>query len=201
MPELISSASILILWAVIGYLLGTIPFGLILAKVMHLGNLREIGSGSIGATNVLRTGNKKAAILTLAFDAIKGAIVVLIARHFASEDAAQIAGLAAILGHCFPVWLGFRGGKGVATYFGIMVALAWPVGLAACGVWLVVAYFSRISSLAALVTAGATPLIAIFLDYQPMFLLAIVLYALIYVRHRENLARLRIGTEPKIGEK
>jgi glycerol-3-phosphate acyltransferase PlsY len=147
-----TSTAVLLVWAIAGYLLGSIPFGMVVARFMGLGNLREIGSGNIGATNVLRTGNKKAAALTLLFDAGKGAVIVLLARKFATEDAAQIAGLAAILGHCFPVWLKFKGGKGVATYFGLMIALSPVVGLAAGAIWLVVAAISRYSSLAALGT-------------------------------------------------
>ncbi|MEN8896447.1 MAG: glycerol-3-phosphate acyltransferase, partial [Yoonia sp.] len=123
-PDIITPAGTLTIWAIAGYILGSIPFGMILARVMGLGNLRDIGSGNIGATNVLRTGNKTAAALTLLFDAGKGAAIVLLARAFAGEDAAQLAGLAAIIGHCFPVWLKFKGGKGVATYFGLMFALA-----------------------------------------------------------------------------
>ena len=154
MPELITPTICLILWALAGYVLGSIPFGMILARVMGLGNLRDIGSGNIGATNVLRTGNKTAAALTLLFDAGKGAAIVLIARAFAGEDAAQLAGLAAIIGHCFPVWLRFKGGKGVATYFGLMIALSPIVGLAAGAIWIVVAAIGRYSSAAALFAAG-----------------------------------------------
>ena len=132
MPLLETSIAGLVVWALIGYVLGSIPFGMVLARIMGLGNLREVGSGNIGATNVLRTGNKTAAFLTLVLDGAKGAVAVLLARAFAGEDAAQIAGLAAFLGHCFPVWLGFRGGKGVATFLGIILALAWPIGLACC---------------------------------------------------------------------
>ena len=157
MPAAEFAYGTVILWGVIGYLFGSIPSGMILARFMNLGNLREIGSGNIGATNVLRTGNKKAAALTLIFDAAKGAIVVLIARALASEDAAQFGALMAFLGHCFPVWLGFKGGKGVATYLGILWALSWPMGAAACLIWLVIAAISRYSSLAALFAAGWTP--------------------------------------------
>ncbi len=201
MPSIESSYLILGLLAVIGYLFGSVSGGMIIARLMNLGNLREIGSGNIGATNVLRTGNKKAAALTLIFDAAKGAIVVLIARAFAGEDAAQIGALAAFLGHCFPVWLGFKGGKGVATYIGILLALCWPMGLAACGIWLVVALVSRYSSLAALVAAGWTPVVMAFTGYGTSFILAIVLCLLMYVRHAENIKRLRAGTETKIGAK
>jgi glycerol-3-phosphate acyltransferase PlsY len=201
MPAIENSYMILGLWAVIGYLFGSISGGMIIARVMNLGNLRDIGSGNIGATNVLRTGNKKAAVLTLVFDAAKGAIVVLIARFFAGEDAAQIGALGAFLGHCFPVWLGFKGGKGVATYIGILLALAWPMGLAACGIWLVMALITRYSSLAALVAAGWTPVVMAFTDHGNSFILAVVLCLLMYLRHFENIKRLRAGTETKIGVK
>lgn len=199
MPTIENTAIVLTLWATIGYLLGAVPFGVILARAMGLGNLREIGSGNIGATNVLRTGNKKAAALTLLFDAGKGAIVVLLARAIAGEDAAQIAALAAFLGHCFPIWLGFRGGKGVATYIGIVLALAWPVGLAVCATWLAVALLLRYSSLAALMAAGMGPLWASLLGYGDFFFLGIIFAVLIYARHWANIARLRAGTETKIG--
>ena len=196
-----TSTAVLLVWAIAGYLLGSIPFGMVVARFMGLGNLREIGSGNIGATNVLRTGNKKAAALTLLFDAGKGAVIVLLARKFATEDAAQIAGLAAILGHCFPVWLKFKGGKGVATYFGLMIALSPVVGLAAGAIWLVVAAISRYSSLAALMAAGWAPIVVAFITDGQIFALASVLAVLIYVRHAANIGRLRRGAESKIGQK
>ena len=201
MPLIESSYAVLLLWAVIGYLFGSIPGGMIFARLMNLGNLRDIGSGNIGATNVLRTGNKKAAALTLIFDAAKGAIVVIAARALASEDAAQTGALMAFLGHCFPVWLGFKGGKGVATYFGILLAVNWQVGLIACAIWLIVAAVSRYSSLAALVTAGWIPLVIGFFTNGQMFFLSALLCALIYIRHWGNIQRLRKGTETKIGKK
>jgi len=201
MPDVESTTAVLVLWAVIGYLLGSIPSGVIIARMMNLGNLREIGSGNIGATNVLRTGNKKAAALTLVFDAAKGAVVVVIARLLASDDAAVIGALMAFVGHCFPVWLRFRGGKGVATYLGILWALAWPMGLAACLIWLVVAATTRYSSLAALVAAGWMPLVIGFTDNGDMFFASAILCLLIYVRHWENIKRLRAGTETRIGGK
>ena len=191
----------LALWGAIGYLLGSIPSGMILARLMNLGNLREVGSGNIGATNVLRTGNKKAAALTLLFDAGKGAIAVLLAQQLSSDQAVYAAGLMVFLGHCFPVWLRFRGGKGVATYFGIMWAAAWPAGLAASVVWLLIAAISRYSSLAALFAAGWTPIILVFVTDGNYFLLAAALGILVYVRHKSNIARLRAGTETKIGAK
>jgi glycerol-3-phosphate acyltransferase PlsY len=201
MPELITPLSGLLIWAIAGYILGSIPFGMIMARVMGLGNLSDIGSGNIGATNVLRTGNKTAAALTLLFDAGKGAAIVLIARAMAYEDAAQIAGLAAFIGHCFPAWLRFKGGKGVATYFGLMLALAPFIGLIAGAIWLMVAGLSRYSSLAALMAAGWTPVVASLMGYGWLFALSAVLAVLIYVRHKDNIGRLRAGTESKIGSK
>lgn len=201
MPLFESSALALTLWAAIGYLLGSIPFGMVLAKVMGLGNLREIGSGNIGATNVLRTGNKLAAALTLLLDAGKGAVAVLAARAAGGDDAAQVAGLAAMLGHCYPVWLRFAGGKGVATFLGIVIALAWPVGLGACLAWLVGALISRMSSMGALVSSFASIPLAWVLGYPQMVLLFALLAQLIFWRHRGNIARIKAGTEPKIGQK
>ncbi len=199
MPELVSSPAVLAFWALIGYLLGSIPFGLLLTRAMGLGNLRDIGSGNIGATNVLRTGNKAAAAGTLLLDGGKGIVAVLLARAFASEDAAQITALAAFLGHCFPVWLGFKGGKGVATFLGLLLILAWPVGLLACATWLATAAISRISSLSALVAASWSLLWSLLVGQGQIFVLTAILAALIFWRHRENLARIRAGTESKIG--
>ena len=195
------SAGVLALWAAIGYGLGSIPFGLILAKAMNLGDLRKIGSGNIGATNVLRTGNKLAAVLTLLLDGGKGAVAVLIAQAYANESAAQLTALAAFLGHCYPVWLGFKGGKGVATFLGILLALHWPLGLAACAIWLLMAVVMRYSSLSALTAAGLSPVLAAVLGHGEMVWLMVVLAVLIYWRHRANIARLRNGTETKIGQK
>jgi glycerol-3-phosphate acyltransferase PlsY len=201
MPILDSTALQLILWAVVGYGLGSVPFGMVVARAMGLGNLRQIGSGNIGATNVLRTGNKTAAALTLALDGAKGAVAVLLARAFGGEDAAQLAGLAAFLGHCYPVWLGFRGGKGVATFIGVWLALAWPVGLAICASWLAAAFLTRISSMAALLAASVSTAWALALGHGEAFLLGVILTLLIFWRHRANITRLRAGTEPKIGAK
>lgn len=201
MPELASSSSILLAWAVVGYLFGSVPFGLIVARAMNLGDLRQIGSGNIGATNVLRTGNKRAAALTLLLDGAKGAVAVLLARLLAFDDAAQIAALGAFIGHCFPIWLAFRGGKGVATFLGILLALAPVVGLAAIGTWLVIAAIFRYSSLAALAAAGFAPVWAVVLGHGQMFILGIALAALIYLRHWANIQRLRAGTETRIGQK
>ena len=201
MPPIESSLTVLILWAVLGYLLGSVPYGLLLARIMGLGNLRNIGSGNIGATNVLRTGNKTAAALTLLFDAGKGIVAVLLARAFAGEDAAQVAALAAMLGHCYPVWLGFRGGKGVATFLGIVLAWSWPVGIGCCLAWLVGAGASRMSSAGALAAAGASTFLMVFLGYGQGLLLGIALTLLIFWRHRANIARIKAGTEPRIGQK
>ncbi|MBM2321717.1 MULTISPECIES: glycerol-3-phosphate 1-O-acyltransferase PlsY [Marivita] len=201
MPTLETGLALYVLWAAIGYLLGSIPFGLLLTKALGLGNLREIGSGNIGATNVLRTGNKGAAAATLLLDGAKGAVAVLLAREFAGEAAAQIAALAAFLGHCFPIWLGFKGGKGVATFLGLMLALAWPVGLLACATWLATAVISRISSLSALVAASWSTLWCLLVGQGQVFFLTLILALLIIWRHRENLARLKAGTEPRIGGK
>lgn len=201
MPEITSTPAILLIVAALAYLLGSVPFGIVIARIMGLGDIRRIGSGNIGATNVLRTGNKLAAALTLIGDAGKGGAAVLMARAVVGEDAAQVAGLAAFLGHLFPVFLGFSGGKGVATFLGVLLALAWPVGLACCLTWLVMAAASRMSSLAAITAAASSTLWAVFLGHGGMFLLGVVLTLLVFWRHRENIARLRAGTEPKIGQK
>lgn len=201
MPPIETGLLALLSWAVFGYLLGSVPFGVLISRAMGLGNLRDIGSGNIGATNVLRTGSKPAAFATLVLDGAKGAVAALIARAMAGEDAAQAAGLMAFVGHCFPVWLGFKGGKGVATFLGLMLALSFPVGAACCATWLVAAAAKRISSLAALVAVASAPLWMLALGYPIGIVLAIVLGALIFWRHRENIARLRAGIEPKIGQK
>ena len=182
-----------------GYVIGSVPFGLILTRLFGAGDLRQIGSGNIGATNVLRTGNKGAAALTLLLDGAKGAAAVLLARAFAAPDAQQVAALAAFLGHCYPVWLGFRGGKGVATFIGVWLALAWPVGLAVCASWAAAAAVTRVSSMGALVGAALSTLWAVFLGYGENLVLGAVLTLLIFWRHRANIARLRAGTEPRIG--
>ncbi|MDF1803294.1 glycerol-3-phosphate 1-O-acyltransferase PlsY [Thalassovita sp.] len=201
MPDLTSAQTVLILWAVIGYLLGSVPFGMVIAKFMGLGNLRDIGSGNIGATNVLRTGSKPAAAATLLLDGGKGAAAVLLARSFATEDAAQLAGGMAFLGHCFPLWLKFKGGKGVATFLGLLLGLAWPVGLAACATWLVTALAVRISSFSALMAAATSTIWMIVFGYGNMITLGASLTLLIFWTHRANINRIRKGTEPKIGKK
>jgi glycerol-3-phosphate acyltransferase PlsY len=201
MPEFVSPPLALLLTAVLSYLLGSIPFGVVITRALGLGDLRQIGSGNIGATNVLRTGNKGAAAATLLLDAAKGGVAVLVARAMVGPDAAQIAGLAAFLGHLYPVWLGFRGGKGVATFLGTLLALAWPAGLAACATWLATAAVGRISSLAALVASALAPVWLWLLGYPQMVGLSILLAALVFIRHAANIARIRAGTEPRIGRK
>lgn len=183
------------------YGLGSVPFGLVMARLFKLGDLRSIGSGNIGATNVLRTGNKLAAFLTLCLDAGKGAIAVLIARALFDDTAAQIAGGAAFLGHCFPIFIGFKGGKGVATFLGTLLALAWPAGIAACATWALVAGIFRISSLSALVAALLSPVFVVIFGYPNTALVTVILAALIFNRHHANIKRLLAGTEPKIGQK
>jgi glycerol-3-phosphate acyltransferase PlsY len=183
-----------------GYLLGSIPFGLILGKLAGLGDVREIGSGNIGATNVLRAGSKKLAAVTLLLDAVKGTAAVLIAARFGGEAAAMAAGAGAFLGHLYPVWLGFRGGKGVATYIGVMLGLYWPAALAFCAIWLLVALVTRYSSLAALAAAAATPAILAALGHWPLGALALAFTVLLIVRHRSNIERLVRHEETRIGE-
>ncbi len=201
MPIIETSPVILALVAVLAYLLGSIPFGIVITRAMGLGDLRQIGSGNIGATNVLRTGNKAAALATLLLDAGKGGIAVALARLVAGEDAAQLAALAAFLGHLFPVWLGFKGGKGVATFLGTLLVLDWRVGLAACATWALTAAITRISSLSALVAAALSSFwLLAFRDGQMLFL-TVLLTLLIYWKHWPNLERIKAGTEPKIGKK
>ncbi len=201
MPEIAAPPLVLALIAALSYLLGSVPFGIVITRAMGLGDIRQIGSGNIGATNVLRTGNRLAAFLTLVLDAGKGAIAVLAARALAGEDAAQVAGGMAFLGHLWPVWLGFRGGKGVATFLGTLLALAWPLGLMACATWAAFAAVFRISSLSALVAAALTPLYAALTGRPELVLLTILLAVLIFVRHHENIRRILSGTEPRIGRK
>ncbi len=201
MPLIETSQSMLILVGLLSYLLGSVPFGLVVTRMMNLGNLREIGSGNIGTTNVLRTGSKKAAALTLLFDAGKGAVAVLIARALFAEDAAQLAGLCAFLGHLYPVWLKFRGGKGVATFLGLMLALNFVVGLLCCATWLFIAAGLRISSMAALVSVAAAPLWMVLRHDGQLLLLGLILTILVYIKHAPNIRRLKNGTEPKIGQK
>ncbi len=189
----------LLLAAVMGYLFGSIPFGLILTQAAGLGDIRKIGSGNIGATNVLRTGNRKVAAATLVLDALKAVVPILIARYFWGEDAARLAALGAFLGHCFPVWLGFKGGKGVAVMIGSLLALNWPVGLIFCAVWLLIAFVRKMSSLAALTAAATAPIFAYVLGSERLALVVLGLALLLFFQHRENIARLLKGTEPTIG--
>jgi glycerol-3-phosphate acyltransferase PlsY len=186
-----------------GYLLGSIPFGVLATRLGGVGDVRQVGSGSIGATNVLRTGRRDLALITLAGDAGKGAVAVLLATALASPAAGAVAGGAAFLGHLFPAWLGFRGGKGVATFFGILFATAWPVGLAAGATWIAVAAIFRYSSLAGLTAAALAPvyMVVAFGWRAPAFWLALAMAVLIFVRHRDNIGRLLRATEPRIGAK
>ena len=200
MPDFTSPVELLILVAVLAYLLGSVPFGILITRAMGLGDLRAIGSGNIGATNVLRTGNKRAAAATLILDAAKGAVAVLVARAALGEDAAQLAGLSSFLGHLFPVWLRFRGGKGVATFLGTLLALDWRVGLACCATWAIAAALTRISSLAALTAAALSSLWLMVFQQGQMIFLAAILTLLVYVRHWANLERIKKGTEPRIGQ-
>ena len=186
--------------ALLGYLLGSIPFGLVLTKLAGLGDIRSIGSGNIGATNVLRTGRKDLALATLLLDGGKGAVAVLIAR-LVSEDLTVIAGGAAILGHLFPVWLKFKGGKGVATTLGTLIAINWMVGIGACLVWLAMALVFRYSSLSALIAVASAPFLALWLDGTPLAILAALAAIAVWFRHHENIRRLLKGEEPKIGKK
>ncbi|AJE48998.1 glycerol-3-phosphate 1-O-acyltransferase PlsY [Celeribacter indicus] len=191
----------MLLTALLAYLLGSIPFGIVMARLFGLGDLRQIGSGNIGATNVLRTGNKFAAFLTLLGDSGKGAAAVLLARALVGEQAAGIAGLCAMLGHLYPLFLRFRGGKGVATFLGTLIALSWPAGLLACATWLLVAVVTRYSSLSALVAALLAPIYTAVFYHLHGALLVLVLTALIFFKHRDNILRLKAGTETKIGQK
>ena len=182
-----------------GYLIGSIPFGLLLTKAAGLGDIRQVGSGNIGATNVLRTGRKGLAAATLILDGLKGAVAVLLARHFLG-DQDLVVGTAAVLGHLFPVWLGFRGGKGVATGLGVLLAAAWPVGLACCALWLVAAKLLKMSSAAALAAFATAPLFALVLSSADHALMALLIAILVFWRHEANIRRLLAGTEPRIGK-
>ena len=184
----------------VGYLIGSIPFGVILTRLAGAGDLRTIGSGNIGATNVLRTGRKGLAALTLLGDAGKGAVAVLIASHW-GPDTVVFAALGAFLGHLFPVWLGFRGGKGVATYLGILIVISWPAALVFAAVWLAVAFALRYSSLAALLASLATVIFLVFFSRLQWAELFALLTTLSWAKHWKNIARLATGTESKIGGK
>ncbi len=183
----------------LGYLLGSIPFGLILTRLAGLGDVRKIGSGNIGATNVLRAGSKTLAALTLLLDAAKGTAAVLLAAHW-GETPALLAGLGAFLGHLFPVWLGFRGGKGVATFIGVLLGLYWPVGIAFCAIWLIVAFATRYSSLSALIASAASVALLMLAGQWPLAALFALLTVLLYIRHAANIGRLAKGEDARIGE-
>ncbi|GES46196.1 acyl-phosphate glycerol-3-phosphate acyltransferase [Rhizobium sp. ERR 922] len=186
---------------IIGYLLGSIPFGLLLTRMAGLGDVRNIGSGNIGATNVLRTGNKGLAAATLLLDAFKGTAAVLIAAHFFGEDAGVLAGFAAFIGHIFPVWIGFKGGKGVATYLGILLGLAPLMALIFAIVWLAIAFTTRYSSLSALVATLVIPVVLWILGVDKIAAVMALMTVISWYKHRANIARLTAGTEGKIGAK
>ncbi|MTI16373.1 glycerol-3-phosphate 1-O-acyltransferase PlsY [Rhodobacteraceae bacterium RKSG542] len=184
-----------------GYLLGSIPFGLLITRFAGLGDIRQIGSGNIGTTNVLRTGKKSLAALTLLCDALKGTAAVLIIKFLMGPDAALLAGLGAFLGHLFPVWLKFKGGKGVATYIGILYGFYWPMGLIFMAIWIVVALVTRFSSLSALTASLVTPLILIGFDKWQLAQMMALLSLMLWIKHHENIRRLLSGEESKIGKK
>jgi acyl phosphate:glycerol-3-phosphate acyltransferase len=196
------SSSILLAVALIaGYLLGSIPFGLIFTRLAGTEDLRSIGSGNIGATNVLRTGRKGLAAATLICDALKGTLAVMVAGYYAGPDAAMLAGLGAFIGHLFPVWLRFSGGKGVAVYIGVLLGLFWPAAVVFCVIWISTAFTSRYSSLSALVASFVTPIFLWWFGHPALASLFAVLTLLLFYTHRENIARLQAGTEGRIGDK
>jgi glycerol-3-phosphate acyltransferase PlsY len=186
---------------IFGYLLGSIPFGLVLTKLAGTQDLRTIGSGNIGATNVLRTGRKGLAAATLICDAVKGTVAVLVAQQFGGMPLAMVAAAGAFLGHLFPVWLGFKGGKGVATYIGLLIGLAWPAAIFFCVIWLGTAAVSRYSSLSALIASAIMPLFVWYTGSPALSALFLALTVLLWIKHRANIARLLAGTEEKIGAK
>jgi glycerol-3-phosphate acyltransferase PlsY len=191
----------LILAAILGYLLGSVPYGLLLTRAAGLGDIRAIGSGNIGATNVLRTGNKALAAATLALDGLKGLVALLVASWLWGEDAGLVAGVAAMAGHAFPVWLGFKGGKGVATGAGVLFGAAWWLGGVALAVWLAVFAATRISSAGALAACAVAPVAALIFGGGTLFVFALALAGFIVWRHRPNIERLLAGTEPRFGAK
>jgi glycerol-3-phosphate acyltransferase PlsY len=182
-----------------GYLAGSIPFGLIITRLAGIGDIRSIGSGNIGATNVLRTGRRELAAATLVCDALKGTFAVLATRYVGGPELALVAGFGAFIGHLFPVWLKFRGGKGVATFIGVLLAFAWPIVIGYGAVWLAVAWLTRYSSLAALAACTATPLLLWWFGYPEPAELFALLAVIVWISHRANIARLIAGTETKIG--
>jgi glycerol-3-phosphate acyltransferase PlsY len=197
----ISADAFLIVAFLIGYLLGSIPFGLVLTRLAGTQDLRSVGSGNIGATNVLRTGHKGLAAATLISDMLKGTIAVIIAGSFGGPNAAMLAALGAFLGHLFPVWLKFRGGKGVAVYIGVLIGLFWPAAVVFCVLWLATAAITRYSSLSALVASFVTPIFLWWFGHLALASLFAVLTLLLFYMHRENIKRLQAGTEGKIGKK
>ena len=199
MEQLFSLASLEGL--ILGYMFGAIPFGLLLSRLFGLGDVRQIGSGNIGATNVLRTGNKAAAAATLILDILKGTAPVLLAYNWLDTAAALAGGFGAFLGHLYPIWLKFRGGKGVATYIGVLLGLAWPVALLFCLIWLGVALFTRYSSLSALLASLTAPILLYAWEAPAAAFLALLMTLLLYFKHRGNISRLLAGTEAKIGFK
>ena len=200
LPEFTSKPEILIAACAFGFLAGSIPFGILISKILGLGDLRKVGSGNIGATNVLRTGNKLAAFLTLLFDFSKGICAVLIVRQYLGEDAVQISAFSALAGHCFPIWLKFRGGKGVATFLGVTLALFFIAGIICCLVWLLVALVKKMSSLASLTSSASAPIAAIFLNQPNAIILLVLMVGIVFFRHKQNIDRIIKGVEPKIGK-
>ena len=200
LPEFTSKPGALMAACAFGYLAGSVPFGILISEILGLGDLRKVGSGNIGATNVLRTGNKLAALLTLLFDFSKGICAVLITRQFLGEDAVQLSAFSALMGHCFPIWLRFRGGKGVATFLGAMLALSFIIGIICCLVWLFVAVVRQMSSLASLTSSASAPIAAIFLDQPNIIILLVLLVGIVLFRHKQNIDRIIKGVEPKIGK-
>jgi glycerol-3-phosphate acyltransferase PlsY len=190
LPEFTSKPEVLIAACAFGYLAGSIPFGILISKILGLGDLRKVGSGNIGATNVLRTGNKLAAFLTLLFDFSKGICAVLIVRQYFGEDAVQVSAFSALAGHCFPIWLKFRGGKGVATFLGVTLALFFITGIICCFVWLLVAMIKKMSSLASLTSSASAPIAAILG----------LMVGIVFFRHKQNIDRILKGVEPNIGK-
>jgi glycerol-3-phosphate acyltransferase PlsY len=197
----ISPYAVVLIALLIGYLLGSIPFGLILTRLGGTADIRSIGSGNIGATNVLRTGRKGLAAATLLCDMLKGTVAVILAGFFGGPGAAMLAGLGAFLGHLFPVWLGFKGGKGVAVYIGVLIGLFWPAAVLFCALWLATALVSRYSSLAAFVASIITPTFLWWFGQPALAALFALLTLLMFYMHRENIKRLLAGTEGKIGQK
>ena len=189
------------LWFGLGYLCGSVPFGILVARIFGLGNLREIGSGNIGATNVLRTGSKPAAAATLLLDALKGTLPVIVAMHVAGIDTAIAAGFGAFVGHILPIWLNFKGGKGVATYVGVLLGFGWPLLAVFAVIWLTLAVSLRYSSLAALVASLAVPGYALYAGNGKLALALLAMTAIVYLTHRQNIARLLTGKETRIGGK